>query len=146
MSWGFPFLSFLFFLSSPEDMVVDFRERGRKGEREGEKHRCERDTSIGCLLYLSLLWDRTCNLGTCPGQESNPRRFGYGMTFQSTEPHWPGQRWHFPILQIISCVGTSTLAQMTKILRWSLGPTRSRGQKLYDCEPQVLMPHESVVT
>ena len=27
-----------------------FRERGRKGEREGEKHPCERETFIGCLL------------------------------------------------------------------------------------------------
>ena len=27
-----------------------FRERGREGEREGEKHRCEREMSIGCLL------------------------------------------------------------------------------------------------
>ena len=26
-----------------------FRERGREGEREGEKHWCVRDTSIGCL-------------------------------------------------------------------------------------------------
>ena len=26
------------FLLSPEDMLIDFRERGREGEREGEKH------------------------------------------------------------------------------------------------------------
>ena len=28
-------------------------ERGRKGEREGEKYWCVRDTSIGCLSYAS---------------------------------------------------------------------------------------------
>ena len=25
------------------------RERGREGEREGEAHRCERETSLSCL-------------------------------------------------------------------------------------------------
>ena len=29
-----------------------FRERGREGEREGEKHPCERETSIGCLWQV----------------------------------------------------------------------------------------------
>ena len=28
-----------------------FRERGREGEREGEKHRCERETLIGCFSH-----------------------------------------------------------------------------------------------
>ena len=28
-----------------------FRERGREGEREGEKHQCVRETSISCLFY-----------------------------------------------------------------------------------------------
>ena len=28
-----------------------FRERGREGKREGEKHLCERETPTGCLLY-----------------------------------------------------------------------------------------------
>ena len=28
-----------------------FRERGREGDREGEKHWCEREISIGCLLH-----------------------------------------------------------------------------------------------
>ena len=30
-----------------------FRERGREGEREGEKHWCARETLIGCLLHTS---------------------------------------------------------------------------------------------
>ena len=31
-----------------------FRERGREGEREGEKHQCKRETSIGCL-HVALI-------------------------------------------------------------------------------------------
>ena len=31
-----------------------FREKGRKGEREGEKYWCERDTLISCLLHTWL--------------------------------------------------------------------------------------------
>ena len=38
-----------FFLSSPKDMLIDFRERDRKGERERGKHQCEGETSNGCL-------------------------------------------------------------------------------------------------
>ena len=30
-------------------MLIDYRERGREGEREGENHRCERETSISFL-------------------------------------------------------------------------------------------------
>ena len=30
-----------FFKSSPKGMLIDFRERGRGGGKEGEKHRCE---------------------------------------------------------------------------------------------------------
>ena len=41
-------------------MFIDYRERGRRGEKErGEKdicvrqkHRCEGETLIGCLLYV----------------------------------------------------------------------------------------------
>ena len=36
-----------FFLSSPENLLIDFRERERDGKKEGEKHLCERETSSG---------------------------------------------------------------------------------------------------
>ena len=39
------------YLSLPKDMTIDFRER----RREGEKHRCEKETSVGCLLYMPQL-------------------------------------------------------------------------------------------
>ena len=32
-------------------MLIDFRERGKEGEREGEKHQRERETSISCLSH-----------------------------------------------------------------------------------------------
>ena len=43
--------------------------------REKEKHWCERDTSIGCLLFCSPTRERTHNLGTCPDWESNLQSF-----------------------------------------------------------------------
>lgn len=36
-------------LTSPRDMLIDLRESGREGETDGEKHRCKRETSVGCL-------------------------------------------------------------------------------------------------
>ena len=32
-------------------MLIDLRERRREEERKGEKHLCERETSIGCLSH-----------------------------------------------------------------------------------------------
>ena len=65
--------------SSLEDVLIDFRERERKGEREGE-------TSIGCLSYMPrpelphmhVGWappDRGLHLGMCSDQESNSPPF-----------------------------------------------------------------------
>ena len=35
-------------------LFIYFREKGKEREREGERHRCERETSIGCLLYAPI--------------------------------------------------------------------------------------------
>ena len=40
------------FLPSPKDMLINLRERGRKGE----KHTCERETLIGCLTHTHPNW------------------------------------------------------------------------------------------
>ena len=32
-------------------LLITFRERGREGEGEGEKHQCTRDTLISCLSH-----------------------------------------------------------------------------------------------
>ena len=36
-------------------LFIYFRERGIGGEKEGEKHRCARETSIGCLSHVPCL-------------------------------------------------------------------------------------------
>ena len=56
---------YIFFKPSPEDILIDFRERGSKGEREGEKILCERRTSV--TSHRLHNWDQTHYLGMCPG-------------------------------------------------------------------------------
>ena len=34
-----------------KSLFIYFREKGREGEREGKKHQCARETSIGCLSH-----------------------------------------------------------------------------------------------
>ena len=40
----FSYFFVIFKKSPPEDMLIDFKERGREGQRQGEKHQCERET------------------------------------------------------------------------------------------------------
>ena len=65
-------------------MLFIFKERGREGEREGEKHQCAVAT---CAPPTE---DLACNPGMCPDRESNWRPFGLQSGAQSTEPHQPG--------------------------------------------------------
>ena len=63
----FVFFCFVLF-PSPEDMLIDFRERGRDGKRE---------RNIDWLLLAhALTGDKTCNPGTCPDLNSNLQPFG----------------------------------------------------------------------
>ena len=62
-----------------------FRERGREGEREGEKHQC---VVASCAPSTG---DLAHNPGTCPDWELNRRPFGLQAGTQSIEPHQPGQ-------------------------------------------------------
>ena len=66
-----------------------FRQRGRKGEREGEKHRC---MVASCAPPTG---DLACNPGMCPDWESNRRPFGLQVGTQSTEAHQPGKIKYF---------------------------------------------------
>ena len=61
-----------------------FRQRGRKGERKGEKHQCV------VASHVSPSKDLARNPGVCPDWESNWRPFGSHDSAQSTEPHQPG--------------------------------------------------------
>ena len=58
-----------------------FRERGREGEREGEKHQCV------VASYAPPTGDLACNPGMCPDWESNWQPFGLQAGTQSTKPY-----------------------------------------------------------
>ena len=68
-----------------------FRERGREGEREGEKHQ---RVVTSCV---SPTRDLVFNPGMCPDWESNQRPFGLQAGTQSTEPHQQGLQQYFDI-------------------------------------------------
>ena len=72
-----------------------FFEEKKGGRKEGAKHRCERETSIGCLSHITPTGDWTCNLGMCPDQESNWRPFTLQDDIQPTELHWSGPNMNF---------------------------------------------------
>ena len=72
-------------------MLIDFREEGRKGEKEREKHWCERETSIRCLSYAPVPdQDRTRNLDMHPDLNQTLDLSVHSTVLQPTEPHWPG--------------------------------------------------------
>ena len=61
-----------------------FLERGREGEREGEKHRCVVASCTPPTRDLAL------NPDMCPDWELNRQPLGLQTSTQSTEPHQPG--------------------------------------------------------
>ena len=96
----------LFFLKI---YLFTFRERGREGEREGEKQQCARDTLMGCLLHAPT-GDLAHNLGTCPDLESNCRPLGSQAGAQPTEPHQPGLQLSFAYRDIFYSSKIETLS------------------------------------
>ena len=62
-----------------------FRERGREGERQGEKHQC---VFASCMPPTR---DLGRNPGICPDWELNGRPPGLQAHAQSTELYQPGQ-------------------------------------------------------
>ena len=75
----------MIFKKLKKDLFI-FRERGKEGEREGEKHQC---VVASCVPPTG---DLACNPGMCPDWESNQQCFGSQAHAQSTELHQPGQR------------------------------------------------------
>ena len=61
-----------------------FRQRGREGEREGEKHQCL------VASHMPPTGDLAPNPGMCPDWELNQQCFGLKASTQSTEPYQPG--------------------------------------------------------
>ena len=68
------FINFLIFI---------LREKGREGERVGEKHQCV------VASHMPPTRDLDHNPGMCPDWESNWQPFGSQASAQSTEPHQP---------------------------------------------------------
>ena len=60
---------FIYFYPHPRTCFL-ILEGGGRDEGESEKHRCERETLIGCLIG-ALIGDQTPNPGIFPGQGSN---------------------------------------------------------------------------
>ena len=88
-----------------------FRERGREVEREGEKHQCERGTSIACPLH-------TCSRG--PGQQPGH------VPWPGMEPVtiWFARRhpihWATPVKTILCSFKFCSYSNRTSIHRLSL--------------------------
>ena len=61
-----------------------FLERGREGERKGEKHQCV------VASHMPSTGDLACNPGTCPDWELNQQPFDSQAGAQSIEPQQPG--------------------------------------------------------
>ena len=67
-----------------KDFIYLFLERGREGEREGEKHQCV------AASHAPRIGDLAYNPGMCPDWESNQQPFGSQTGTQSTELHQQG--------------------------------------------------------
>ena len=67
-----------------KDFIYFFRERGKEGETEGEKHQC---VVASCSPPTRGL---DCNPGMCPDWELNWQPFGSQAHAQSAELHQPG--------------------------------------------------------
>ena len=80
------FISLTFVLPSPEDMVVDFREKREEREREV----CMGERNVDLLHPArTLLADRICNLHMCPDWDRTGNLLLYRKTLQTPEqPGW----------------------------------------------------------
>ena len=67
-----------------KDFIYSFLERGREGEREGEKHQCV------VASHTPPTGDLAHNPGMSPDWESSWRPFGSQAGTQSAEPQQPG--------------------------------------------------------
>ena len=86
---GLSVLGFFFFSFFLRFYLFTCRERGREGEREGEKHHCVVASRAPRTGDLSL------NPGVCPDWESKRRPFGSQAGTQATEPQQPGLHGFF---------------------------------------------------
>ena len=67
-----------------KDFIYLFLQRGKEGEREGEKHQCV------AASHMAPPGDLAHNPGMRPDWELNQQPFGLQAGTQSTEPYQPG--------------------------------------------------------
>ena len=98
-----------------------FRERGRDGEREGEKHQCVIASCVPTTGHLSH------NPGMCPDWESDQRPIGSQGGTQSTEPHQPGPEISFrKTVTTGSMFHWHRMGHKTRLLVWHSQPAHIR--------------------
>ena len=78
------YIYFIFKILKDFIYLFIFRERRRKGEREGQKHHCV------VAFHVPSTGDLAQNPVMCPDWKSNLWPFGLQAITQSTEPHQPG--------------------------------------------------------
>ena len=86
----------MFLLYFLKILFIYVLERGREGEREGEKHQCV------VASHAPHTGDLACNQGMCPDWESNQRPFGLQTAAQSTEPYKPGLISKYFLIFVVS--------------------------------------------
>ena len=91
-------LFFLILFIYPGILFI-FRQRGREGLREGEKHQCV------VASRMPPTRDLASNPGMCPDWESNWQHPSSQAGTQSTEPHQPGLFFFLRTNKISSLVG-----------------------------------------
>ena len=86
-----------------------FRDRGREGEREGQKHLCVVAPRTPPTAHLA------CNPGMCPSWQWNRQSFASQFSAQSTEPYQPRQLEHFflTICSLAFCCTTRNLISLS---------------------------------
>ena len=73
-------------------LFIYFERGGRDGEREEEKHQCV----DACPMPLT--GNLTHNPGMCPDWELNQQPFGSRVSTQYIEPHQPGLKTVFKLI------------------------------------------------
>ena len=97
-----------------------FRERGKEGEREGEKHWCVRETLHRLVASCKpLTGDPAWNPGLGADQEWNGQPLNLQAGTQSTEPHQPGPQAFSLFLTVIPQIPNHLHTQLFSIFAFS---------------------------
>ena len=81
-------------------LLILERRREKKRNGEGEKHQCDRETSLGCFPYCTQNRDQTHNLGMFPDWELNQQPFGVQ---ENAPTNWATQTGMASIYFIFDC-------------------------------------------